>query len=249
MSKKRGGISIFLAVTFLSLIVFVMSIVEVTRYQILRAQAERMVISGTQSVLAGYDSALKNEYGIFARNPEYGDCFFVMPDLEKTSEKAMVMDFDYYLGENVKQTPDQLHMSLVDRYVFRYEDDAYYELTPLTLVSSTIASEKTLVDTATKDLSYVKQDMVDYMELRLPLIGLSTILETFGAAEKLGKTTKFVENESVEQLLSAPQYNHNDEIKNNEPLTTTLGNKLLFCPPRIIIAKKTRSGNKSCHKI
>ncbi len=102
MSKKRGGISIFLAVTFLSLIVFVMSIVEVTRYQILRAQAERMVISGTQSVLAGYDSALKNEYGIFARNPEYGDCFFVMPDLEKTSEKAMVMDFDYYLGENVK---------------------------------------------------------------------------------------------------------------------------------------------------
>ncbi len=175
MSKKYGGISIFLAVTFLSLIVFVMSIVEVTRYQILRAQAERMVISATQSVLAGYDSALKNEYGIFARNPAYGDCFFVMPDLEKTTDKAMAMDFNYYLGENVKQTSDQLHMSLVDRYVFRYEDDAYYELTPLTLVSSTIASEKTLVDTATKDLSYVKQDMVDYMELRLPLIGLSTI--------------------------------------------------------------------------
>jgi len=196
MSGKRGGISIFLAVTFLSLIVFVMSIVEVTRYQILRVQAERMVISATQSVLAGYDSALKDQYGLFARDPQYGDVPFVMPEVGAVS--SMKRDFAYYLNQNMDQTPEGLHMSLVDNYVFRYGDKSYTSLVPFKVANVDLSRTERLADPKGGGLDYVKEDMVNYMELRLPLVGITGILDTFGAAEKLGKTTELVESKNAQ---------------------------------------------------
>lgn len=196
MNGKHGGISIFLAVTFLSLIVFVMSIVEVTRYQILRAQAERMVISATQSVLAGYDTALKNQYGIFARDPAYGDVAFVMPESYDTG--TMEEDFGYYVRGNADQTVDSLHMSLVDKYVFDHPSRHDTNLAPFEVTKVGLKTTKHLVETREGGLNYVKEDMTRYMELRLPLVGFGKILETFGAAEKLGKTTELVADKNTQ---------------------------------------------------
>lgn len=196
MNGKHGGISIFLAVTFLSLIVFVMSIVEVTRYQILRAQAERMVISATQSVLAGYDTALKNQYGIFARDSAYGDVAFVMPESYGTG--TMEEDFGYYVKGNADQTMDSLHMSLVDAYVFDHPSRYGTNLAPFEVTKVGLRTTKHLAETGEGGLDYVKKDMTRYMELRLPLVGFGKILETFGAAEKLGKTTELVADKNTQ---------------------------------------------------
>lgn len=179
-----------------------MSMVEVTRVQILKAQAERMVISATQSVLAGYDSALKNEYGLFARNPNYGDWFFVMPNESPIKQKPMAIDFAYYLRENASQKVEDIDMSLVDKLVYGRDSRQYFAMAPLEMTSSYVEGSNELH--TLEGVDYIKQDMVDYMEMRLPLIALKPILESFGAAEKLGKTTEFIEgkNKQIKKAAS-----------------------------------------------
>ena len=174
MKRRQGGISVFLAIVFLTLITFVLSIVEVTRYQILQVQAEQILISSTQSVLAGYDSALKNEYGIFARNPEYGDCSFVAPDFPREDESPMESDFRYYAEKHDGGSP----LSLEN-----------YEIRATGLLAGR------------EGIDYVKKDMVDYMTLRMPMVAVTSILESLSATEKMGKTTEFVKgkNEQVEK--------------------------------------------------
>ncbi len=201
MRGKQGGISIMLAIVFVSLLVFCMSIVEVTRYQILSMQARRAVISATQSVLAGYDSTLKDQYGIFARNPAYGDVSFVMPSKPKDLPSLMTMDLRYYLDMNLTHDPETLHQSLVDQYVFAkpIEQNVLYKMS---LEDVAIKNQTRLIDGVNKDLTYVKKEMMDYTTLRLPLMALEPILDTFGAAEKLGRTSVFLKDKN-EQVKSA----------------------------------------------
>lgn len=201
MRGKQGGISIMLAIVFVSLLVFCMSIVEVTRYQILSMQARRAVISATQSVLAGYDSTLKDQYGIFARNPAYGDVSFVMPSKPKDLPSLMTMDLRYYLNMNLTHDPETLHQSLVDQYVFAkpIKQNVLYKMS---LEDVAIKNQTRLIDGVNKDLTYVKKEMMDYTTLRLPLMALEPILETFGAAEKLGRTSVFLKDKN-DQVKSA----------------------------------------------
>ncbi len=205
MRVERGSISIFLAVTYLTLIVFVMSIVEVTRYQIVRAQAERVVLSATQSVLAGYDSVLKNEYGIFARNPDDSDWSFVVGENNGSNiESGVNQDFQYYLSQNVNQTADSLDYSLSDKLIFKRDQDAYYNMAPLKINTANMFLTEPLVSQQTGGLDYVKEDMMDFMTARLPIMAFAPILESFGAAQKLGKTTAFIDekNEQIEKAAS-----------------------------------------------
>ncbi len=67
-NRSEGTISVFLALVILVLITFCCSIAEVTRLQIAQVQARRALQSAAQSVLAGYDSQLQSQYGLFARD-------------------------------------------------------------------------------------------------------------------------------------------------------------------------------------
>lgn len=176
MRRNKGSVSVFFAVVFLTLIVFVLSIVEVTRYQIMKVQAEQILISATQSVLAGYDAALKNEYGLFARNPNYCDYDFLATPIVVAGDMAYEKDLGYYAMENLQTSQlDFLKVKGDGRYNYGTSEGR----------------------------TYAKNDMVDYVALRLPLMGFNQVADFYEVSEKLGKTTKFIadKNKVVDQAV------------------------------------------------
>lgn len=67
-NKEKGSVSIFLCSIFMILIVFTCTIIDFTRIQIAKGQADRRLLLATHSILGAYDSQLQNQYGIFGRN-------------------------------------------------------------------------------------------------------------------------------------------------------------------------------------
>ncbi len=196
MKRKQGGISIFLAIVFLTLVAFSCSIVEITRYQIARIQAERALLSATQSVLGGYDHTLKNEYGIFARDTYYSDLNYIdghdiSPDEDPDENHSpMTNDLKYYLEGNIHNDPNRLEKSLLDEFG-SLKHPSPYKLIPLELEDLKVVGGSRLI--SHEGLDYVKNDMVAFMELRAPLLLLEPFLEKVMVVEKLGKTTTFVQ--------------------------------------------------------
>ena len=192
MKQNQGGISIFLAIVFLTLVAFSCSIVEITRYQIARIQAERALISATQSVLGGYDHILKNEYGIFARDTHYSDLHYIDgygTSLDRNLS-PMANDLIYYLEGNIHNDPNRLEKSLLDEYG-SIKHSSPYKLIPLELEDMKVTGDNQLI--SYEGLGYVKKDMVAFMALRAPLLLLEPFLEKVTVIEKLGKTTTFIQ--------------------------------------------------------
>jgi hypothetical protein len=196
LKRKQGGISIFLAIVFLTLVAFSCSIVEVTRYQIARIQAERALLSATQSVLGGYDHILKNEYGIFARDMNYSDLYFIDGSGESPDENLspMANDLKYYLEGNIHNDPNRLEKSLIDEFG-SVKHPSPFKLIPLELEDMKVSASNPLI--SHEGLDYVKKDMVAFMELRAPLLLIEPFLEKVMVIEKLGKTTTFIQSKDT----------------------------------------------------
>ncbi len=188
--NNRGSITIFVAVVFATLMIFLVSIYEVTRLQILDLQAKSIVLSAGDSLLAGYDNVLKNEYGIFSRDMNYCDVDFIYPNkiesvspaelisgdvfsspisLPRISINQISSDFEYYLNENVKSN----ELILKDSFV---------------AISDSIKSES--------GLNYVKKEITDYTISRIPVSTINNVLLSFDMAVKLGKTTALTEKKN-----------------------------------------------------
>ncbi len=67
-NKEKASVSIFLCSIFMILIVFTCTIIDFTRIQIAKGQAERRLLIGAHSMLGAYNSQLQNQYGIFGRD-------------------------------------------------------------------------------------------------------------------------------------------------------------------------------------
>ncbi len=186
---KKGSISIFLAMTFLTLIVFIMSIYEFTRFQIQELEATQVLMSVGDSVLAAYDSALKNEYGIFARDMDYQDIDFIYKGFAtddllsawaqggsteivasaedegvKDLKNGASRDLNYYLTENLKAS----------------------EIKNIAINASMTKSLRS--DFANK---YIKKEILDFTKMNLPASSLRGLFDSLDVVVKLGKTTEF----------------------------------------------------------
>lgn len=200
--QRDAGITVFLTIVYLTLIVFSCSLVEITRINIAKIQAERALISASQSVLGGYDSYLKEHYGIFARNENYGDVSYVS-NKPLTNEPLIQQDLAYYVHSHIDNEPINANQSLIDQYVLN-KDNNPWQLTEVQLNGVTYESRERLFNPGLplKDsIAYIKQDIVGYMEIRTPALFLEGLAEQFGAFEKVGKTGQFIQakNECVEQ--------------------------------------------------
>ncbi len=71
LNKNEGAITVFFSITILAFIVFTAVIVEGSRIKIAELQGHRALEVSANSLLAGYNSLLKEEYGLFAlANPD-----------------------------------------------------------------------------------------------------------------------------------------------------------------------------------
>ncbi len=186
--NKKGSVTIFLAIVIFTLISFVLSIYEVTRIQILDIEASQLAVFAGNSVLAGYDSALKNEYGIFARDLNYCDLEYIYPENdiskilygeEEASEvtvksdaksKKISADFAYYLGENLRGS-DLLNAEVKAEGISNLRSSGARE--------------------------YLKSEIINYTKLNLPLTKINSIFENYDIFVKIGKTTAFEDRKNT----------------------------------------------------
>lgn len=71
-NSNRGAITVFLAIIFMSLILFAGVIIDIARISAAGSKVEQALNTSARSVLAGYDRELAGDYGIFALNTGAG---------------------------------------------------------------------------------------------------------------------------------------------------------------------------------
>ncbi|MFZ5645876.1 MAG: pilus assembly protein TadG-related protein [Bacillota bacterium] len=98
--NEKGYITIYLLIILLALIFFLGLLIDLSRIRIAQNQVRRAANSAARSVLAEYDSPLKNGYGLFA----------MTSSLEQERRK----DFDRYLCLNLKESQE---FSLLDYHI------------------------------------------------------------------------------------------------------------------------------------
>jgi len=87
-NKERGAITVFLALIFMSLIIFAGTVIDIVRITAADRKVQSVLNSSARSVLAGYDSELIGEYGIYGVG---------------TTTDTMKNDFYRYLSVNLKE--------------------------------------------------------------------------------------------------------------------------------------------------
>lgn len=222
MNNYRGGITVFLSIVYLSIIVFSCSVVEMTRVNIAKVQAERALVSASQSVLGGYDLWLKDQYGIFARYEGYSDISFVDPDelqayglahlvqsspskvsdvsLSNTNYSGTELDLAYYINSHLVNDPKVSYKGY-SRSASGQEGSEDQEIGGFWHFYQTRLDDISLKDKLplynnTGDISYVKDEMLRFMDLRVPVLLLQPFLEKIEAFEKVSKTGSFLQEKN-----------------------------------------------------
>lgn len=86
--QEKGAITVFLALIFISLIIFAGTVIDIVRITAADRKVQSVLNSSARSVLAGYDNELAGSYGIYGIN---------------TSADAVKDDFYRYLSVNLKE--------------------------------------------------------------------------------------------------------------------------------------------------
>ena len=89
--EQKGTITVYLAVVFMAMIVFTGVFVDLARIRLAQNQLRRITNSAARSVMANYNTSLKNEYGLFALNNDVdfqGEFRkYIKVNLESSTEK------------------------------------------------------------------------------------------------------------------------------------------------------------------
>lgn len=88
VNREKGAITVFLALIFMSIIVFAGAVIDIVRIAAADRKVQSALNSSARSVLAGYDKDLAGEYGIYGVN---------------TSASAVKDDFFRYISVNLKE--------------------------------------------------------------------------------------------------------------------------------------------------
>lgn len=110
VKNQKGSITVFLLIIFLAMLLLTGLLIDLARIRVAQNQLRRVVNASVRSVMANYNSSLKNEYGIFALSP--GD-----------HERS----FQNYVIANLFKSPGQNF----DMFDYKYESSALYLTQPL----------------------------------------------------------------------------------------------------------------------
>ncbi|MBC7960208.1 MAG: hypothetical protein H7X94_10105 [Vallitaleaceae bacterium] len=184
MTRKRpgGAISIFLACVLLTLIVFSCTIVDITRVQIAKIQAERALQLASQSILASYNSQLQSQYGIFAK--DFSSTDVILSDLKRYTESSLI--------------PKTLSTT----------SNSYSALTNPISPGFTLYDPKVSIQSLS-DKGYLinpeiaRSQMIDFMEYRAPYTAIEPFLDKLGVLKKASKTAEVLQQK--EEVVSEIQ--------------------------------------------
>ena len=70
IQEQKGTVTVYLAVVFMTMIVFTGVFIDLARIRVAQNQLRRITNSAVRSVMANYNTSLKNEYGLFVVNNE-----------------------------------------------------------------------------------------------------------------------------------------------------------------------------------
>ena len=107
-SNNKGQVTVFLCIVLMALIILAGVIVDIARIANGEAQAKRAVLSAAKSTLAGFDTRLKEDYGIFALRG--GDSSQIKSTLED------------YLKRNLMISDNEDTSEQLDIYGFKIEN-------------------------------------------------------------------------------------------------------------------------------
>lgn len=184
MKRKKGSITIFLALIFLTLLSFIGSIIELSRIHLIQIQNEHNMIVAEHNILATYDAVLFEQYGMLAG--------------EKDTHHTKVAK-DTFNARKYK------HKNMVDKgiHLMEKETGVSGDMTSFMYPKKqevTIRYENYL----TPDFVFAEQQILSYMEQRKFLIAtkeINNIIELWKQPTKIMK----VQEEKNEILKEANQ--------------------------------------------
>lgn len=173
-TSYNGGITVFLSGVFLSLIIFSCSIVDITRIHIAKLQAETAIRNGAISVLASYDTAIVNEYGIFSK------------DINESFMMDSIMDYvNTTLKPETINTSNKLINQSNNNFFNLYDYDV--DITDINILNN-LAGENGIL--------YVKEEILHFMKYRAPLLLIEPFLEKLEVIQKASKTSKLIKEKN-----------------------------------------------------
>ncbi len=128
-NKSSGQITVFLAIILLSVFMFAGLLVDISRINAGRAMVKRAVETAAKSLLADYDSRLKENYGLFA-----------IPATDMLDLKDL---FEEYLACNLSITDNEYYKGNIDLFGFRIEK---VSVTPIFNLSENIVTKKQILE-------------------------------------------------------------------------------------------------------
>jgi hypothetical protein len=197
--KEKGAITVFLALIFMSLIIFAGTVIDIVRITAAGRKVQSALNSSARSVLAGYDSELIGSYGIYGVNTGDRDIKedfyrYMIANLEERHENINFID----IGIDYENVEIQGMNSLLNDKAFKKQVQEYMKYrTPIKLA-----------DTIIEQLQNIKLDKkVDFVKSEKATRNMARELrsKTNEVNSRLAGIKKKLEDLSVEKL---------EEIKN-----------------------------------
>ncbi len=138
-TSNKGQVTVFLCILLMALVILAGVIVDVIRIVNGEAQAKRAVLSAAKSALSGFDSDLKEDYGIFAISERdsrrirstvesYLKKNLMISEIKEISDAEASDEGATNEGNINESNPDEEIPNLLDIYGFRIEN---IEVTPM----------------------------------------------------------------------------------------------------------------------
>lgn len=160
--RQDGAITVFLSIILLIMITLAGVIVDVARINTAKSQIKRALESSISSTLAGYQTSLREKYGVFALNENNGE------NLEKIIRS--------YLSKNLMIEKGYLDESKIGNYVDLYNYNIEnIEVNPMFNLAQ---------DTVTR------HQICEFMKYRAPKEFAQDFLEKLNALKKAGPTAE-----------------------------------------------------------
>lgn len=161
--KSGGQISIFVSIVFISVLILTGIFIDGSRIIAGEAQVRRAIENAGRSVLAVYNSRLKNDYGLFS-----------LGDIEKENLTENIRDYisKNLLIENNDLESKNSKISPINLYDFRIEE---ISVTPIINFTRT---------------DITKKQILEYMKYRVPVEITEGILKKAGILKEIGKASK-----------------------------------------------------------
>ncbi|SCY84436.1 DUF5702 domain-containing protein [Alkaliphilus peptidifermentans] len=177
---QRGAITVFLSIVLMIFIILAGVIVDGVRLRISEVQVKRSSRLSLQSVLAGYNSNLKEDYGLFA--------------LDYDNEIQLKDAFMYYMQKNLSITED---IPSIEFYLDNDEDISYWDIYDYTIEKISLTPVYSL-----NDDEIIRNQILEHMKLRGPQKIVDEFLHKLFEFNKYQKSvTAFKKKLDIEEEL------------------------------------------------